>query len=218
MARAAKSAKMQGFMRKREECERALEVAERVARDAGSMVLRGWRGGGDISHKGRFDLLTEHDLRSEELIRAELEHAFPGHRIVGEETAETGDGELVWYGSSAYRSPSTMAPRGWSESSTRRHSERLGRPQSTRARFETASAAKYRRVPRSKKPCVQPDSRTIAGRRQTTIAKSYLCFYGEHVAFGAVAQLRSIFVSSPTERTTSTGSKASMRGTCALVL
>ncbi len=97
MARAAKSAKMQGFMRKREECERALEVAERVARDAGSMVLRGWRGGGDISHKGRFDLLTEHDLRSEELIRAELEHAFPGRRFVGEETAETGDGELVWY-------------------------------------------------------------------------------------------------------------------------
>ncbi|MDH3200368.1 MAG: inositol monophosphatase [Myxococcales bacterium] len=84
-------------MSNREECEHALEVAERVAREAGALVLRGWRGVGRISHKGRFDLLTEHDLRSEELIRSGLEHAFPEHRIVGEETAETGDGDLVWY-------------------------------------------------------------------------------------------------------------------------
>lgn len=97
MAQPPKSAKMLGFMRSQEECERALKVAERVARDAGAVVMRGWRSGGSISHKGRFDLLTEHDLRSEQLIRAELVRAFPGHRIVGEETAETGDGDLVWY-------------------------------------------------------------------------------------------------------------------------
>ncbi len=88
---------MQGFMRTREERERALGLAEQIARDAGALVMQGWRSVGSISHKGRFDLLTEHDLRSEQLIRTELERAFPGHRIVGEETAETGDGELVWY-------------------------------------------------------------------------------------------------------------------------
>ncbi len=97
MAQAPKSAKMQGFMRTREERERALGLAEQIARDAGALVMQGWRSVGSISHKGRFDLLTEHDLRSEQLIRTELERAFPGHRIVGEETAETGDGELVWY-------------------------------------------------------------------------------------------------------------------------
>jgi len=88
---------MLGFMSNQEKYVRALAVAERVARDAGALVLQGWRGGGNISHKGRFDLLTEHDLRSEALIRGELGHAFPKHRIVGEETAETGEGDLVWY-------------------------------------------------------------------------------------------------------------------------
>ncbi len=88
---------MLGFMRSREECKRALEVAERVAAEAGTLVLDGWRSSGDISHKGKFDLLTEHDLRSEALIRRALEAAYPKHRIVGEETAETGEGDLVWY-------------------------------------------------------------------------------------------------------------------------
>lgn len=84
-------------MASREECQRALEVAVRVAHEAGTLILEGWRGGGDIYHKGKFDLLTEYDLRSEELIRDALTQAFPGHRIIGEENAETGDGELVWY-------------------------------------------------------------------------------------------------------------------------
>jgi len=97
MAPTSKSAKMQGFMPSREECQRALDVAERIARDAGALVFEGWRGGSAIYHKGRFDLLTEYDLRSEQLIVDELTRAFPEHRIVGEENAETGDGDLVWY-------------------------------------------------------------------------------------------------------------------------
>ena len=80
-----------------EECRRALRVAEELAGEAGSLVMQGWRGGGAVSHKGRFDLLTEYDLRSERLIRARLQSEFPEHRIVGEEDAETGEGELVWY-------------------------------------------------------------------------------------------------------------------------
>jgi myo-inositol-1(or 4)-monophosphatase len=97
MAWAPKSAKMQGIMANGEECEHALRVAESAAREAGAIALDGWRAGGAVSKKGRFDLLTEYDVRSEQLIRSRIEGAFPSHRIVGEEHQETGSGELVWY-------------------------------------------------------------------------------------------------------------------------
>ena len=88
---------MHGFMPIAEESRRALEVAERVALQAGELVMKGWRSVGEISRKGRFDLLTEYDLRSEQLIREQLSREFPAHRIIGEENAESGEGELVWY-------------------------------------------------------------------------------------------------------------------------
>ena len=97
MAHPQKSAKMQHFMATAEDCQRALAVAERVAAQAGELVMKGWRAGGEISRKGRFDLVTEYDLRSEALIREHLSREFPGHRIIGEENAESGEGELVWY-------------------------------------------------------------------------------------------------------------------------
>jgi len=97
MAQVQKSAKMQQFMPIPEENRRALEVAERVAREAGALVMQGWRAGGDVTRKGRFDLLTEYDLGSERLIRDRLVQEFPEHRIVGEENAESGEGEFVWY-------------------------------------------------------------------------------------------------------------------------
>ena len=97
MAWAQKSAKMLDFMDDEREWQRALTVAEEVAREAGKLVMQGWRAGGEISRKGRFDLLTEYDLRSERLIRERLQSEFPSHRIIGEEDAESGEGELVWY-------------------------------------------------------------------------------------------------------------------------
>jgi len=97
MAQTQKSAKMQDFMPVEAETQRALAVAERVALQAGELVMKGWRSVGEISRKGRFDLLTEHDLASERLIREHLSREFPEHRIVGEEDAESGEGELVWY-------------------------------------------------------------------------------------------------------------------------
>ena len=97
MAQSRKYTKMRGFMPVEEETRRALEAAERVALQAGELVMKGWRAGAEIARKGRFDLLTEYDLQSEPLIRGELSREFPGHRIVGEEGAETGEGELVWY-------------------------------------------------------------------------------------------------------------------------
>ncbi|MEM7137468.1 MAG: inositol monophosphatase family protein [Myxococcota bacterium] len=97
MALPSKSAKMQGFMLSGDDCKLAVEVAERIALDAGTLIMEGWRSGAGVSRKGRFDLLTEYDLRSESLIRQGLSNAFPDHRIVGEEHDSTGDGDLVWY-------------------------------------------------------------------------------------------------------------------------
>jgi myo-inositol-1(or 4)-monophosphatase len=97
MAQPRKSAKMRDFMAITEDGRRALEVAERVALQAGELVMKGWRSVGKISRKGRFDLLTEYDLQSEQLIREHLSREFPEHRIIGEENAESGEGELVWY-------------------------------------------------------------------------------------------------------------------------
>jgi len=80
-----------------DELDRALDVAVRVAKEAGTLALQGWRAGGSVEKKGRFDLLTEFDLASEALIRQRLGAEFPRHRIVGEEGEETGEGDLVWY-------------------------------------------------------------------------------------------------------------------------
>jgi myo-inositol-1(or 4)-monophosphatase len=80
-----------------EDWTEALRIAEGAARDAGEIIMRGFRSGGDVSRKGKFDLVTEFDLASERLIRDRLQASFPGHRIVGEEGDPTGEGDLVWY-------------------------------------------------------------------------------------------------------------------------
>ncbi|MEM7433747.1 MAG: inositol monophosphatase family protein [Myxococcota bacterium] len=97
MAPLPKSAKMQGFMLSGDDCKLAVQVAERIALDAGTLIMEGWRSGTEVARKGRFDLLTDYDLRSETLIRNGLSDAFPNHRIVGEEHENTGEGDFVWY-------------------------------------------------------------------------------------------------------------------------
>ena len=84
----------------RRELELILEGARRVAREAGALVLSGWRMGGAVRKKGPVDLVTEYDLRSEELVRRRLREEFPDHVVVGEEHADQDDasaGDLVWY-------------------------------------------------------------------------------------------------------------------------
>jgi myo-inositol-1(or 4)-monophosphatase len=71
-------------MNERERLE-VVSVLERVAREAGSLVLKGYRRGGDVRKKGAIDLVTEYDLASEELIVGELERALPGLPVIGEE-------------------------------------------------------------------------------------------------------------------------------------
>jgi len=80
------------------ELDAARETALTIAREAGALLLEGWRtGAAHVEKKGVIDLVTEYDVRSEELIRRRLGDAFPDHAIVGEEKDATGAGELVWY-------------------------------------------------------------------------------------------------------------------------
>lgn len=65
--------------------ERELEVAESVAREAGALLKENFGRVQDVGFKGRIDLVTEMDRRSEELILRRLRAAFPEDGIRAEE-------------------------------------------------------------------------------------------------------------------------------------
>ncbi len=71
---------------------RALEIA----RGASRLLLEGHRRGPAVRSKGRSDLVTEYDERSELFVREGLARAFPSHTVVGEEMGGVA-GELAWY-------------------------------------------------------------------------------------------------------------------------
>lgn len=75
------------------------DIALDAARDAATLVARGWRTRPTAEHKGRIDLVTKFDRESEELLRARLvrETKFP---FVGEEQGSTlgaGGRAPTWY-------------------------------------------------------------------------------------------------------------------------
>jgi myo-inositol-1(or 4)-monophosphatase len=77
-------------------------IALLVAEEAGQLVSAGHRTNPHADHKGRHDLVTEYDRRSEELLVARLNALTPGIPVVGEEqfSAERdGPGKrgLCWY-------------------------------------------------------------------------------------------------------------------------
>ena len=74
-----------------------LDAAHAIAIEAGAILMRGWRSGATISHKGEIDLVTEHDLASEAHIRARMTAAFPEHAVVCEEGGGARDRSLVWF-------------------------------------------------------------------------------------------------------------------------
>jgi myo-inositol-1(or 4)-monophosphatase len=76
--------------------DRLLQTAHRVAAEAARVLLDGYRTRPPATEKGRADLVTEFDLRSEQLIRARLGHETPDIPIVGEEQGGTARG-LTWY-------------------------------------------------------------------------------------------------------------------------
>lgn len=58
---------------------------ERIAREAGALVMRGYRQSGRITKKGEVDLVTEYDLASEAHVTRELTRCFPEIAVIGEE-------------------------------------------------------------------------------------------------------------------------------------
>jgi myo-inositol-1(or 4)-monophosphatase len=77
---------------------RVRDDAAAVARAAGEMLLQAWRGPVRARSKGRGDLVTDLDLRSEAMIRERIGGRYPSHAIVGEEEGGPAEaGELAWY-------------------------------------------------------------------------------------------------------------------------
>ncbi|MFI5309281.1 MAG: inositol monophosphatase family protein [Polyangiales bacterium] len=78
------------------ELEQLTRIALGVAEEAAQLVLRGYRTAVAASEKARSDLVTEHDIASERLIRQRLHERTPGLAVVGEEEGGTADGP-TWY-------------------------------------------------------------------------------------------------------------------------
>ena len=77
--------------------ERELGVAESIAREAGALLEENFGRVQEVGFKGRINLVTEMDRRSEELILGRLRAAFPGDGIRAEEGGVAdGDSGRVW--------------------------------------------------------------------------------------------------------------------------
>lgn len=72
-------------------------AATDIAREAGEVLMEGWRRAPAVRKKGAIDLVTDFDLRSEALLRRRMGEAFPSHALVAEEGDDRVEGELVWY-------------------------------------------------------------------------------------------------------------------------
>ena len=66
--------------------EPTIEIVEMLARQAGDILLDGYGRPHEINYKGRIDLVTETDHRSEEFLVGEIEKRFPQHTIYAEES------------------------------------------------------------------------------------------------------------------------------------
>jgi myo-inositol-1(or 4)-monophosphatase len=74
-----------------------LRDAVRIATEAGELLMEGWRGDPRVRKKGAIDLVTDYDLRSEELLRERMGAAFPAHALVAEEGEDEARGDWIWY-------------------------------------------------------------------------------------------------------------------------
>jgi len=68
---------------------RELKFAREIARGAGDILRKGMNKRHRVDYKGRVDLVTEYDVKSEKYIKAAIEKTFPGHSILAEESGET---------------------------------------------------------------------------------------------------------------------------------
>lgn len=74
-----------------------LELSKKVAQDAGQILLKGQEEGFSVKYKGKSDLVTEIDKKSEQFIVEQILTAFPDHSILGEEGSnQTKDTNYRW--------------------------------------------------------------------------------------------------------------------------
>jgi myo-inositol-1(or 4)-monophosphatase len=66
--------------------EKFLEIAVEAATSAGRLLREGIDKVAWVKHKGEINLVTEMDIKSEELIKKTLSKAFPDHQILAEES------------------------------------------------------------------------------------------------------------------------------------
>jgi myo-inositol-1(or 4)-monophosphatase len=77
--------------------ERELETAEAIAREAGALLKENFGRVHEVGFKGRIDLVTEMDRRSEDLILRRLRSSFPHDGIRAEEGGGANTGaDRVW--------------------------------------------------------------------------------------------------------------------------
>src|SRR5215470_12123851 len=75
-----------------------LEAAVEIAREAGKLLREELKHTPDIAYKGDFDLVTQADRRSEEIIVKRLQQYFPEHAVAAEEgTGKNTDSEYRWH-------------------------------------------------------------------------------------------------------------------------
>jgi myo-inositol-1(or 4)-monophosphatase len=74
-----------------------LAEAERIAREAGALLLEFAGNPVEIRHKGEVDLVTRADMASEDLILGAIRSRFPDHGILAEESGNAATGEEDGY-------------------------------------------------------------------------------------------------------------------------
>lgn len=75
-----------------------LSEIELLARQAGEILRTGFGQAHTIRHKGRIDLVTEVDGRSEEYLLGQIRARYPDHSLYAEESGQhTGASSACWY-------------------------------------------------------------------------------------------------------------------------
>jgi myo-inositol-1(or 4)-monophosphatase len=75
-----------------------LSDLERIARQAGDILRRGYGQAHQVHYKGEIDLVTEVDHQSEAFMLAEIHRLFPAHQVVSEEIGLVpGSDQDQWY-------------------------------------------------------------------------------------------------------------------------
>lgn len=77
--------------------EDRLTIAIDLARQAGALLREGYDQVTEVNYKGEIDLITEFDLRSEQLLVKGIQQAFPNDAILAEENGLIGEGEHCWF-------------------------------------------------------------------------------------------------------------------------